>query len=613
MLEVNPFTIGIIVDDRYELMSHIGDGGMGSVFKARELGLERVVALKILHSDLVADEENRLRFDRECKILSQLSHPNLVIFYRFGIWQKSRPYIAMEYLQGVSLRQVIDESGRLALPVLLRIGIQICNAMQVAHNQGIVHRDLKPNNIMIAEAPSPDSVKVVDFGMARLAGSTTVQRLTQTGELVGSVYYMSPEQCTGASADARSDIYSLGCLLYEAACGRPPFISDSPIGILHKHVSENPPPMIDLVSTEPAAQWLQNVLFKAMSKTASARYQTMSAFGDDLEKLQSQAYDRLSVDNTLPVSGKSSTRFNLRAMTCTASLTALVVIVTVGFRLNSESSRLEKEPVLLESDGEIGTLKAEILRLERRLAMNTSMLEKNRTLFTLFSRRNTLITKCIHSRQFELSEKLLTQQAQITGRIQDNDKSAAKVCARYAALYRAEAFSTADVSRQEFLRKRALVKIEQAVRLLHGRPDSLVSQIHCATLLELGRISEAASQFSSDLKNLRTGEPFATSVPYMESFAREISANAPEAANQKDKLAVCDLLMEIHEDACDRYGKAMRWSTGVTIQSKPDKQIVKLAETWLRKAYPVAPRKEQDLMEYRKRRQRIDSSLSSDP
>lgn len=286
MLDLQP---GTVVDDKYQILYELGQGGMGTVYAAFESELNRKVAIKFLHANLLMDDEHRARFEREGRVLATLSHTNILTFYRFGIWQKIHPFIVMELLEGQSLQSKLEKSGKLEFNQALDIAVQVCDALQAAHKHGIVHRDLKPGNVVLVDNPKPGHVKLVDFGLARVVvGVAVSQHLTQTGELVGSVYYMSPEQCLGRKADARSDIYSLGCIIYEALAGAPPLMADNPVGLMHKHATEPPVPLApklkDCVSQEMLAA-LEGVLHKAMAKSADARYQTAEAFKIDLQFL----------------------------------------------------------------------------------------------------------------------------------------------------------------------------------------------------------------------------------------------------------------------------------------------------------------------------------------
>lgn len=296
-----------IVDGRYRIVDLVGFGGMGGVYKAVDVELERVIALKILHSDF-PDEEARSRFFREGKIASRLEHPNIVQFFRFGQFE-GLPYIAMEYLSGETLREVLNRETRLDLQRSIDVAVQVCRAMQYAHRNGVVHRDLKPNNIMLMPAPVPDFVKVVDFGLARLTEVETTavktwknahelqsdpgssigyanQGLTQTGTILGTAQYMSPEQCKGQPVTAAADVYSLGCILYECIAGIAPFVADTPVAFIHKHVCEEIPPLDTVAPGLAVPPSVEQVLRKAMAKDPEDRYATMSDFEADLLLVQ---------------------------------------------------------------------------------------------------------------------------------------------------------------------------------------------------------------------------------------------------------------------------------------------------------------------------------------
>lgn len=274
---------GQIINENYELIAPVGEGGMGAVYKARQLNMDRIVALKFLSSSHIMDKDSRARFLREGRMLSQLTHPHIPAFYEFGMWNAQYPYIAMEFLEGKSLRSILTEVNKLSWTRCFHIVTQVCDAMFVAHQHGIIHRDLKPNNLMLLNQPSPDFVKIVDFGLARLASQQNTNTITETGLLIGSIYYMSPEQCLGRRADSRADIYALGCIMYEALTGRPPFEADTPIAMMHQHVNTLPPLPSSLVNDQTMPQAVDFVIERAMAKNPSDRYQTMQEFADDLK------------------------------------------------------------------------------------------------------------------------------------------------------------------------------------------------------------------------------------------------------------------------------------------------------------------------------------------
>lgn len=263
-----------VIDGHYKLLSLLGEGGMGAVYKAVEVELERVVAVKLLHEDVI-DRDARQRFEREARILSTLEHPNILRFYRFGSWH-DRPYIAMEYFEGQSLIAVL-RTAHLTCERFFRIADQVCDAMQYAHSRGIIHRDITPSNIML-DAES-DRVKLIDFGLSVFNNVERAnQHLTNTGTVLGSVYYMSPEQCLGKKADARSDVYSWGCVMYQMVSDTVPFEAENPIALMHQHVSVEPP---TLSSTE-IPVGLDSVVLRAMSKQPGARHQSMQELRNEL-------------------------------------------------------------------------------------------------------------------------------------------------------------------------------------------------------------------------------------------------------------------------------------------------------------------------------------------
>lgn len=283
--------IDSVVDNRFRIRSVLGQGGMGIVFLAEQTDLNRMVALKILEESLAEDEECKARFLREGKVLGALMHPNIVSFYQFG-FINDLPYLAMECLKGKSLKQEINESGGMHWRAATKLILQLCSAMQYVHDAGIVHRDLKPNNIILLD-DQPGQIKLLDFGLASIKDFTEQkQKLTATGLLIGSVQYMSPEQCLGRRADHRSDIYAVACIFYEMLSGNCPFDADSAIGLLHKHISDKAEPISepykrlreksgDKNANCPPA--LERVLQRCMEKDPESRYQSMEELATDLK------------------------------------------------------------------------------------------------------------------------------------------------------------------------------------------------------------------------------------------------------------------------------------------------------------------------------------------
>jgi tRNA A-37 threonylcarbamoyl transferase component Bud32 len=270
---------GRILDGRYQLGSLLGVGGMASVYLATDRVLERQVAVKVLRSSDVQDPLFVERFRREARAAARLNHPNIVAVFDSGS-DAQQPYLVMEYVPGESLAQLLARQGRLAPRRAVELAIQVCAALAAAHAQGLVHRDIKPANVLVG----PDGqVKVADFGIVKASAATT---LTGTGTVLGTAAYLSPEQAQGHPVDARSDLYGLGCVLYELLCGSPPFGSGadrSPVAIATRHVREPPePPSARNPQVDPA---LEAVMLTALAKDPAQRYQSAVELHHALERV----------------------------------------------------------------------------------------------------------------------------------------------------------------------------------------------------------------------------------------------------------------------------------------------------------------------------------------
>jgi predicted ATPase/tRNA A-37 threonylcarbamoyl transferase component Bud32 len=266
--------VGTVVDGKYRVEAFVGQGGMGTVYRARHLQLGRAVALKFIRGDVVAGEAQLRRFEREAQTVARLRHPHIVTIHDFGVTGEGGAYLVMELLEGRSLRQELRRLGTVPPPRAAALMRQVCWAVQAAHEAGIVHRDLKPDNIVLEPGPDgEDWVKVLDFGLAKLLTQTpSGESLTVEGVILGTPAYMSPEQCTGDAVDNRSDVYALGCVLYEMVAGRTPFVDAAGVKLLFKHASEPPPPPSTFAHGLPAA--LDRVILTALAKRPHDRYQT---------------------------------------------------------------------------------------------------------------------------------------------------------------------------------------------------------------------------------------------------------------------------------------------------------------------------------------------------
>ncbi|OBK12294.1 Stk1 family PASTA domain-containing Ser/Thr kinase [Mycobacterium asiaticum] len=270
------------LSDRYELGDILGFGGMSEVHLARDVRLHRDVAVKVLRADLARDPSFYLRFRREAQNAAALNHPAIVAVYDTGEAETPAgplPYIVMEYVDGVTLRDIVHNDGPMPPKRAIEVIADACQALNFSHQNGIIHRDVKPANIMISSA---NAVKVMDFGIAR-AIADSGNSVTQTAAVIGTAQYLSPEQARGDSVDARSDVYSLGCVLYEMLTGEPPFTGDSPVAVAYQHVREDPTPPSE--RHEGISPDLDAVVLKALAKNPENRYQTAAEMRADLVRV----------------------------------------------------------------------------------------------------------------------------------------------------------------------------------------------------------------------------------------------------------------------------------------------------------------------------------------
>lgn len=258
----------------YEFLEFVGSGGMGVIYKAKNPVLKKIVAIKMLHSHLMSEAITR-RFQQEAQAVSQLSHRNVIAVHDFGVSEHGQPYMVMDFVDGKPLSEVLRH-GTLSLEAVINIGIQIAEALQHAHDRGVLHRDLKPSNIMVTDYDCDfPIIKIVDFGIAKIL-ETEATRVTQTGELVGTPQYMSPEQCRGGALDARSDIYSLGCVLYELVTGKPPFANESMVAVIVEQLSKQPRSLSEVRPDMVIPIPLEELMTKVLAKEPVDRFQSMN-------------------------------------------------------------------------------------------------------------------------------------------------------------------------------------------------------------------------------------------------------------------------------------------------------------------------------------------------
>ena len=257
--------VGQVLDNRYRIERIIGMGGMAVVFRAEDLLMRRIVAVKILKDDIARDEVSVKRFINESKAVSMLSHPNIVTIYDVSVRSDAK-YIVMEYIEGITLKNYMTKKGKLEFREIIMYTEQVLRALEHAHQKGIVHRDIKPQNIMLLKN---GIIKVMDFGIAKLPNAETV---TVKDSAIGTVYYISPEQASGKPIDARSDIYSLGVMMYEMATGKLPFTADSPVSVALKQINDTAKPVKEEMPSLPLG--LSQIIARAMDKDPDMRYQS---------------------------------------------------------------------------------------------------------------------------------------------------------------------------------------------------------------------------------------------------------------------------------------------------------------------------------------------------
>jgi serine/threonine-protein kinase len=283
---------GTVVDDRYELIDHVASGGMGVVYRARDRRLSREVAVKFLHPGLADDPGFRERFEREARAAAAISHPGLVSVFDHGQAEEG-PYLVMELLSARTLADDLAERGPLPADEAVRLIRLVAEAVGAAHAAGVTHRDLKPSNVLFAPDGRP---KVADFGLARSGG-----RLTQTGEAVGSVHYLSPEQARGEPAGPASDVYSLGAILFQLVTGQVPFDAETPVAVAYRHVHDEPPVPSEVRPDLDLPGWLDDLVLRALAKDVADRPADAGVFAAELGLAPTQEKDERSTTSPIPV------------------------------------------------------------------------------------------------------------------------------------------------------------------------------------------------------------------------------------------------------------------------------------------------------------------------
>ena len=290
--------IGMVIGGKYRVITRIGEGGMGQVFKVEHVAMGRLMALKVLHRELSAHEQAVLRFEREARAASQLGHPHIIMVSDFGFAPDGSLYIAMEYLEGKDLFDELRDVRIMDAQRTVHIMRQVCSGLDAAHRSGVIHRDLKPENIFLAQGREfPDFVKVLDFGIAKILETGPEERtLTASGTIFGTPEYLSPEQAAGSEIDHRADIYSLGIIMYRMAAGRLPFVGNNKSILIQRQLNEMPLPFCERPMPQEVPDDLERIIFKLLAKDPDDRYQTVEQLKEALERVDTRSEELRAED-----------------------------------------------------------------------------------------------------------------------------------------------------------------------------------------------------------------------------------------------------------------------------------------------------------------------------
>lgn len=273
---------------RYEVLQFVGEGGMGSVYRVRDKQLDQELAIKLLRKHLVVDPDKSSRFEQEVNSCTHLDHANLITVYSHGVSPDAIPYMVMDFIDGRNMADILGEEIFIEKSRAVSLFLQVCEGVAHAHVNGIVHLDLKPSNVLITKSDKVEIAKVGDFGIAQMMTDDT-QQITQTEEIIGSLPYMSPEHCRGETMDYRSDVYSLGCFMYEVLTGKPPFLGENPVKTIMKHVQEKPKRLRSRLTRLDIPESLEAVVLHCLEKHPAQRYQYVEELIKDLESVRDGA------------------------------------------------------------------------------------------------------------------------------------------------------------------------------------------------------------------------------------------------------------------------------------------------------------------------------------
>lgn len=335
---------GELIDQRYEVVQVLGTGAFGTVYKARQPQFDRLVAVKVLHR-AIDNAEEVSRFEREAQAINTLKHRNIVAFYGFGVWNGA-PYMVTELAHGENLFCVLSQTPQLERRRAIAIMQQVFSALSSAHQQGVIHRDLKPSNIILATTEDgSEIVKIIDFGLAKLLPGYGIpsQKLTETGFALGTVQYMSPEQCTGGIVDGRSDVYAAGCILYQCLTGRLPFEAAETVELMYQHLNAVARPLSEILPKDAMTEALQNFCDNCLSKEQDLRYASADEALKDLNAIAAGQSGKVKAFSSSSSSRRRATiafsqQRSKKPLVLAAAAVALLLVTTGYFMLNQNEA-----------------------------------------------------------------------------------------------------------------------------------------------------------------------------------------------------------------------------------------------------------------------------------
>lgn len=517
-----------MLDSNYKILEQVGEGGMGVVYSAKDLELQRTVAIKILSHNSLIEPENRERFMREGRLLSQLSHPHVIQFYKFSE-VSACGYIVMEFAEGTTLNRILAEQGSYDLTEACTLLRKIAEALDFIHAHNVVHRDLKPANIMVDKCGTP---KLIDFGLSRTFAS---DKLTNTGTLIGTPAYMSPEQCSGKQALPSSDLYSFACIAFECMVGYPPCGEGDPIAIIYKQVNEPPLAVPVTIADRATVAALNSVFSKALNKSPNERYTTANSFVDCLERAILSGVGEVSPATTLRSKGRTQ-RLLLLMVAATivitlvyfhsAAIAAVMNLATLTCGRTQPCDNAMKTIEWLKSTG----------ASELCLVLGQDLLSTNS--FSS-SQRADLYISMIEQRQ--------------------GDAAFDVTCAVKALKVMSSCASSAStIAQLQRLRQQSLVLPVTAIRLLENWPGSLESSA-CALELAIPCINESTSAH-------RSGAAMRLIEAYEQIDRSNDTTLSPESSHLADCIRVLDQLAASNESSLESrldllYNRALLYCT----------------------------------------------------